>query len=438
MTAISMRFRTLEEWLRWQEGLHPHSIDLGLERVSAVATDLGLARFNCPVVTVGGTNGKGSCVALLEAMLVAGDYRVGTFTSPHLVRYNERIKIRGRLATDDELIDAFARIDAARGDRSLTFFEFNALAALLLFQRETLDAVLLEVGLGGRLDAVNIVDADVALLTSVALDHCEWLGNTVEEIGREKAGIFRAGRPAVFGTAAMPQSVFAAAHALGAQLRIPGIDFHFRTATDRWEWADRNWRLQDLPLPALAGQRQPANAAAAIASLSALRDRLPLEAAAVARGLREVTLRGRFEVVQGEPQWILDVAHNAEATELLATNLRALPANGRTLAVVGVLRDKDAAALIAPLLPIVDQWIAAGTSGPRGMSATELRARAAPRLDNHCIEAADIAEACRIARTEARACDRIVVFGSFQTVGPALEWLERESSPSAILARRGR
>ena len=433
-----MRFRTLDDWLRWQEGLHPRSIDLGLERVHEVAADLGLGQFKCPVVTVGGTNGKGSCVALLEAMLFAAGYRVGAFMSPHLVRYNERIRVSGRLATDDELIDAFARIDAARGNRSLTFFEFNTLAALQLFQRESLDAVLLEVGLGGRLDAVNIVDADVALLTSVALDHCEWLGNTVEEIGREKAGIFRAGRPAVLGSAAMPQSVFAAAHALGAQLRIPGIDFHFRTATDSWEWADRQWRLHDLPLPALAGQRQPANAAAAIAALSALRSRLPIEAGAIARGLREVRLKGRFEAVPGDPQWILDVAHNLEAAELLATNLRTLPSSGRTLAVVGVLRDKDAAALVAPLLPLVDQWIAAGTSGPRGMSAAELRARSAPRLDNHCLEAADIAEACRIARSEARAGDRIVVFGSFQTVGPALEWLERESSPSAILARRGR
>jgi len=432
-----MRFRTLEEWLRWQDSLHPRSIDLGLERVSGVAEDLGLAPFKCPVVTVGGTNGKGSCVALLEAMLVSGGYRVGSFTSPHLVRYNERIRIGGRLVTDDELIDAFARIDGARGERSLTFFEFNTLAALYLFQREALDAVLLEVGLGGRLDAVNIVDADVALLTSVALDHCEWLGYTVEEIGREKAGIIRAGHPAVLGSAAMPKSVFAAAHALGVRLKIPGVDFHFRSAADHWEWADHDWRLRDLPLPALAGERQLANAAAAIAVLSALRGRLPIESDAIAPGLRDVRLRGRFEVVPGEPQWILDVAHNPEAAELLAANLRALPASGRTVAVVAVLKDKDAAALIAPLLPLVDLWIAAGTSGPRGMSAAELRARAAPRLDHHCREAADIAEACQIARAEASAADRIVVYGSFQTVGPALEWLERESSPSAILARRG-
>jgi dihydrofolate synthase/folylpolyglutamate synthase len=390
------------------------------------------------VITVGGTNGKGSCVALLEAMLGAGGYRVGTFTSPHLVRYNERIRIAGRLATDAELMDAFARIEAVRGDHSLTFFEFNTLAALLLFQSLPLDAVVLEVGLGGRLDAVNIVDSDVAVLTSVSLDHCDWLGNTVEDIGREKSGIFRPGRPAVLGSAAMPQSVFAAAHALGTVLRIPGIDFTFRTHARHWEWADRETKLRDLPLPALAGGQQPANAAAAIAALRELRDRLPLEPAAIARGLREVRLRGRFEIVGGDPQWILDVAHNPEAAAVLAENLRALPAARRTFAVVGILKDKDAPALVAPMLPLVDQWIVASTSGPRGQSAAELRARCAPRLDRHCTEAGGISEACEIARGEAHAGDRVVVYGSFQTIGPALEWVERSLQPSAILARRGR
>jgi dihydrofolate synthase / folylpolyglutamate synthase len=433
-----MHFDTLEGWLRWQETLHPRTIDLGLERVKQVATALGLTAFRCPVITVAGTNGKGSCVALLEAMLSAGSYRVGTFTSPHLVSYNERIRIAGRLATDQELMDAFARIEAARGDRTLTFFEFNTLAALLLFQSIPLDVVVLEVGLGGRLDAVNIVDADVALLTSVALDHCDWLGNTVEEIGREKSGIFRPGRPAVLGSAAMPQSVFAAAHALGTPLRIPGIDFTFRTHAQRWEWADRETKLRDLTLPALAGAQQPANAAAAIAVLRELRERLPLEPAAIARGLREVRLHGRFEIMSGDPQWILDVAHNPEAAAVLAENLGALPASGRTFAVVGILKDKDAPALIAPLLPLVDQWIVASTTGPRGQSAAELRARCAPHLDRHCSEADSVPEACEIARREAHAGDRVIVYGSFQTIGPALEWLERSRQPSAILARRRR
>ena len=433
-----MRFRALDDWLRWQENLHPHSIDLGLERVQQVAADLGLAPFVCPVVTVGGTNGKGSCVALLEAMLAAGGLRVGTFTSPHLVHYNERIRIAGRLATDEELMAAFERIEAVRGERSLTFFEFNTLAALQLFQSQPLDAVVLEVGLGGRLDAVNIVDADVALLTSIALDHCEWLGNTVEDIGREKAGIFRAGRPAVLGSADMPRSVFAAAHALGTPLRVPGVDYRFRTFADHWEWVSRDLQLPKLPLPALAGRQQPGNAAAAVAVLAELGTRLPLDARAIARGLRGVRLQGRFEVRASDPPWILDVAHNPQATEQLAENLRALPAKGRTLAVVGVLKDKDAPALIAPLLAHVDIWFTVATSGPRGMTGAELRARCAPRLSARCFEAASVFEGCAMAQREALPGDRVVVFGSFQTVGPALEWLERAASSSAILARRGR
>ncbi len=433
-----MRFRALDDWLRWQEGLHPHSIDLGLERVQQVAADLGLAPFACPVITVGGTNGKGSCVALLEAMLAAGGLRVGTFTSPHLVHYNERIRIAGRLASDEELMQAFERIEAVRGERSLTFFEFNTLAALQLFQSAPLDAVVLEVGLGGRLDAVNIVDADVALLTSVALDHCEWLGDTLEDIGREKAGIFRAGRPAVLGSTDMPRSVFAAAHALGTLLRVPGIDYRFRILADHWEWSSRDLQLPELPLPALAGRQQPGNAAAAVAVLAELRTLLPLDARAIAHGLRTVRLPGRFEVRAGDPQWILDVAHNPQAAEELAENLRALPAKGRTLAVVGVLKDKDAPALIAPLLPHVDTWFAAATSGPRGMTGAELRARCAPRLNARCVEAASVFEGCAMAQREALPGDRVVVFGSFQTVGPALEWLERAASSSAILARRGR
>ena len=433
-----MRFDTLEEWLCWQDNLHPRSIDLGLERVQQVAADLGLGPFLCPVITVGGTNGKGSCVALLEAILEARGVRVGTFTSPHLVRYNERVRIAGRLASDEELMQAFERIDAARGERSLTFFEFNTLAALQLFQSHPLDAVVLEVGLGGRLDAVNIVDADVAVLTSVALDHREWLGDTLEQIGREKAGIFRASRPAVLGSADMPQSVFAAAEALGTPLRVPGVDFTFHVSADHWEWRSRELRLTELPLPALRGQQQPGNAAAALAALAELRTRLPFDAGAIARGLRAVRLPGRFDVKAGDPQWILDVAHNPQAAAVLAENLRALPATGRTLAVVGVLRDKDVPALIAPLWPHVDLWFAATTSGPRGMTSAELRQRCAPQLDTRCIDAASVPEACSMARHEALPGDRIVVFGSFQTVGPALQWLERAASSSAILAHRKR
>ena len=429
-----MRFTTLQAWLDWQERLHPRSIDLGLERVRAVADRLHLRRFSCPVITVGGTNGKGSCVALLESMLAASGYRVATFTSPHLVRYNERIRLAGREVEDAELIDAFERIDQARADSSLTFFEFNTLAALLLFQRERFDAVLLEVGLGGRLDAVNVVDADVAVLTSVGLDHCDWLGPTLEEIGREKAGIFRAGRPAILGSSTLPRSVYDAARASGAELRVPGVDYRYFLDGSTWCWEGSGLTFDGLPQPALAGRHQVINAAAALAALAELRKSLPLSFEQIAAGLKQVRLRGRFEVIEGNPEWILDVAHNPAAAELLALNLRDRPRSGRILAIVGILADKDVPGVIGPLLPEVDVWIATSIAGARGVTATELTQRCgdSARLWH---ETSSVEEACELAARLAAPADRILVFGSFHTVGPAIEWLARASASSAILAR---
>ena len=429
-----MRFATLQEWLGWQEQLHPRSIDLGLERVCAVADRLRARTFRCPVITVAGTNGKGSCVALIESVLGAAHYRVATFTSPHLVRYNERIRLAGREVTDGELIEAFERIEQARGDSSLTFFEFNALAALLLFQQEPFDAVVLEVGLGGRLDAVNIIDADVAVLTSVGFDHCDWLGATLEEIGREKAGIFRAGRPAVLGNRSMPRSVFESARAVGAKLRIPGVDYRYAIDGPVWHWEGRGRVVAGLPLPNLPGRQQIENAATALAALAETNERLPLSSEQAVAGLRSAHLRGRFEVVQGNPEWILDVAHNPAASEVLAGNLRDRPRSGRTLAIVGILADKDAAGVVRPLLPEVDIWIATSLPGVRGATAAELKQRCGEAA-RHWHEAASVAEACEFAMRLAAPADRIVVLGSFHTVGPAIEWLARPSASSAILAR---
>lgn len=429
-----MRFTTLQAWLDWQERLHPRSIDLGLERARAVGQRLRLGGFTCPVITVGGTNGKGSCVALLEAALAAGGYQVATFTSPHLVLYNERIQLAGRYASDAELMDAFERIDQARGESSLTFFEFNALAALLLFQQDRFDAVLLEVGLGGRLDAVNLIDPQVAVLTSVGLDHCEWLGTTLEEIGREKAGIFRTGRPAVLGSAAMPRTVFETAEALSAELRVPGVDYRYAVQGGEWQWQGRGRSLTRLPLPALAGRQQVVNAATMLATLAELKERLPLSFDQIAAGLRQVRLRGRFEVIAGDPEWILDVAHNPDAAQLLAINLRDRPRSGRTIAIVGILADKDAPGVVAPLLPEVDAWIAISLPGPRGVAAAELRHRCG-EVARSWLDAASVAEACELATNLAAPADRIVVFGSFHTVGPAIEWLARAAPSSAILGR---
>jgi dihydrofolate synthase/folylpolyglutamate synthase len=429
-----VRFATLQEWLGWQEQLHPRSIDLDLERVRAVAERLALRSLRCPVITVGGTNGKGSCVAFLESILTAAAYRVGTFTSPHLVRYNERIRLAGREVTDAELIAAFERIDAARGDTSLTFFEFNTLAALFLFQQERFDALVLEVGLGGRLDAVNIVDPDVAVLTSVGLDHCDWLGTTLEAIGREKAGIFRPGRPAVLGSRDMPESVFETARTLGAELRVPGVDYRCAVDGEVWHWQGREQTLNNLPLPHLAGRQQLANAATALAALAELRTRLPLASDHVATGVRQVRLRGRFEIVKGNPEWILDVAHNPAAAEILAQGLRDHPRAGRTLAIIGILADKDAAGVVKPLQPEVDTWIATSVASARGVSAAEFKERVGAAAQSWQ-EAASVTAACELALTLAAPADRIVVFGSFHTVGPAIEWLARPPVSSAILAR---
>lgn len=430
----AVRFQTLEGWLDWQERLHPRAIDLGLERVREVADRLELRSFECPVITIGGTNGKGSCVALLEAMLTAGGYRVATFTSPHLVRYNERIRLAGRRVTDAELIDVFERIDGARGSSSLTFFEFNTLAALLLFQREPFDAAVLEVGLGGRLDAVNVIDADVAVLSSIGLDHTDWLGATLADIGREKAGIFRADRPAVLGSEAMPTSVIDAAQAVGARLSMPGRDYRYVVSDSRWNWFGRDTAFEDLPLPALAGRQQVGNAATALAALAELHEKLPLSFNQVADGLRRVRLRGRFEVIAGEPEWILDVAHNPDAAEILALNLRDRSGPGASIAIVGVLGDKDAPGVVKPLLSEIDTWIATGLTGPRGVTAAELKRRCG-EVAGGWIEATDVNEACERASRLAAPADRIVVFGSFHTVGPAIEWLARPARSAAILAR---
>lgn len=414
--------RPLAAWLERQERSHPNAIDLGLARVREVARRLELLAPRHPVITVGGTNGKGSTVAFLDSILRAAGRRCGRFTSPHLTRYNERICIEGEEARDEDLIASFERIDAARGEITLTFFEYNALAALDRFARAQVDVALLEVGLGGRLDATNIVDADVAVVTSIGIDHVEWLGRSVEEIGREKAGIFRAGRPAVLGSAQMPRSIFAAIESLGARAVLPGQHFQVHERAQEWDFSCGELSLRGLPRPALAGNQQLANAAAALAALTSSEFAADLSRANVARGLREVKIRGRFQRVPGEVEWVLDVAHNLPAAQGLRVDLATLPPARRTIAVCGVLADKDIAGITAELAPAIDAWVLAGLTGPRALATAELAARLPPealviaRFD-------EVAAACHAAREAAQAGDRIVVFGSFLTVGPALEFL---------------
>lgn len=424
--------RSLDEWLRLQESVHPSSIDLGLERVAAVAQALGLSAPPFRVITVAGTNGKGSVAALAESVLRARGVRTGLFTSPHLVRYNERIQVAGEMSGDRELIAAFERIEAARGAITLTFFEYNTLAALEVFTRRAVEVAVLEVGLGGRLDATNLVAADVAVLVSVGLDHLDWLGDSLESIGAEKAGIFRSGRPAVLGSADMPASVFAALDKLGARALIAGRDFNWEAAASSWSYRAPGITLTGLSPPGLAGSIQYRNAATALAAVGALAGtvRLPgvLDTRTVNAALAAVRLPGRLQIVPGPVEWVLDIAHNEPAARVLAGHLRERPlapgsaAAGRTLAVVGVLADKDAAGIAAALAPLIDHWIVCALPGVRGGSAGELAWRL--KLEPEKITLADsVVRGCELARAHSRPGDRVVVFGSFHTVGPALEWL---------------
>jgi dihydrofolate synthase / folylpolyglutamate synthase len=430
-----VRFQSLADWLAWQETLHPNPIDLGLERLQRTLDSLGWRRPECPVITVAGTNGKGSCVALLARILAEAGHRVGTFTSPHLLRYNERIAVGGAEVSDEALMAAFERIDAARGDDTLTFFEFNAAAALLIFADAQLDAVVLEVGLGGRLDAVNVVDADVALVTSIDLDHCDWLGRDRETIGREKAGIFRAGRPAIFGARDMPASIGEYARHIGADLQQLGRDFDWVAVGHGWNWRGRSSEQRDLPAPALHGEIQYDNAAAVLAALDTLEPRLRVSRPAIDRGLLTVRLPGRFQIVRqrspGAVEWILDVAHNPAAARALAAQLAAKKSGGRTIAVCGVLADKDIEGIVTELQGSFDAWVIVGLHGARALTPDALAARVRATGANVEAVAADVVAGCQAADALAQPGDRVVVFGSFLTVGPALEMLAGQSQAKA-------
>jgi dihydrofolate synthase/folylpolyglutamate synthase len=419
------RFATLAEWLAWQETLHPTEIDLGLERIAAVARDLGLLTPACHVITVAGTNGKGSSVALLEAILRAAGYRVGTYTSPHLLRYNERIHFDGAMVSDAQLCAAFAQVDTARGERSLTYFEFGTLAALLLFSGADLQVMVLEVGLGGRLDAVNILDADVALVTAIDIDHSAWLGNDRDSIGREKAGIFRTGRPAVCGDPDPPASLPAAAQALGAHWYGRDGAFGYRSGERDWSWWGHEREYPHLPLPALAGAHQLDNAAAVLQALACLEDRLPVSRAALEQGLQDVRLPGRFQRLPGPVERVLDVAHNPQGGRVLARTLAREPVTGRTRLVLGMLADKDVAAFVAALAPRVDHWYLGGLDIPRGLAAQALWQRLADQVpQGQATLTEDVPGAYRAAMAEARPGDRVVVCGSFHTVAAVMAILE--------------
>ncbi len=413
----------LSDWLAHCERLHPKTMELGLERVAEVAQRLQL-RFGCPVVTVAGTNGKGSTCAMLEAIALQAGWRTGLYTSPHLVRFEERCRIGGEMAQAAALVPHFARVEAARGDTALTYFEFTTLAILSLMAASALDVAILEVGLGGRLDAVNVIDTDCAVITSIDLDHQAWLGNDRESIGREKAGILRAGRPAVVSDPVPPQSVIDRATELGADLWLLGRDFNFAGDKQQWGWAGRGRRYPGLAYPALRGANQLINASGVLAALSALRDRLPVTAQAIRSGLALVELPGRFQMVPGQPVLVLDVAHNPHSVAALAANLDAMGFYPTTHAVFGAMADKDTGAMLRKLEPLVDCWYFTDLPTPRAEPAHRLQARW-QALNTRREVAASTHDsppaALAAAVAAADPADRILVFGSFFTVGGVLE-----------------
>ena len=423
------RSAALEDWLQRLETLHPKKIDLGLERIGQVLERLSMRTPPYRTIAIAGTNGKGSCVALLEGLYLAGGYRVGAFTSPHLWRFNERICVDGAPADSESIVEQFQCIDRARGEISLSYFEFSTVAALLHFARSGVDVALLEVGLGGRLDAVNAVDADASLITSIGLDHQAWLGTTREAIGHEKAGIMRHARPAVVAARDPPASVLAHADRVGADLRRLGADFEFDINADSWVFRSGSDVVRGLPFPGFGGGEQIANAAGCLALVDALHASISPGREAWRQGIGNARLYGRLDEREiGGVRWIFDVAHNAAAAAELADALRRRPVTGSTLAVVAMMDDKDHEGVIAPLRTLVDRWLVTRAGGARGAQPDALAAVVGPEgAASICI---DVAAACGQARRLAGQGDRVVVFGSFYLVGPAMSALGLYSDAS--------
>lgn len=414
----------LKGWLAWQESLHPKDIELGLERCRAVAGRMALLPPRYTVITVAGTNGKGSTVAMLDSIYRHAGYTVATYTSPHLLRYNERIKIDNHPATDERICRAFARVEAARQDVPLTFFEFGTLAALAIFGEEPPDIAILEVGMGGRLDAVNIVDADVAVIATLDIDHVEWLGSTREAIAREKAGIMRRGRPAVCSDPQVPYSLIETARNLGAELELLGQSFHFVDDNDCWTWWSGDMVLDHLPKPSLTGGYQLRNASGVLKAVACLQARHPVARETIALGLTQTELRGRFQRIPGDIEFILDVAHNAQAMEYFTATLMTLPPAANTHAILGMLRTKDHYRAMHTLSKVVAHWHLASVTARHGASSADLLETWQGLEIRKPATAYDSVEAAYAgARTSARPGDRVIVVGSFVTVGDVLRLL---------------
>ncbi len=413
----------LSDWLARLETLSPVEIDLGLERVTRVLDRLVLSR-PATVLHVGGTNGKGSSVAMLESLFHASGACVGAFTSPHVRRYNERIRVAGEEAQDDQIVSAFERIEAVREDEALTYFEYGTLAAIVVFAEAGVDTAILEVGMGGRLDAVNAVEPDAGIITNIALDHCDWLGDDVEAIASEKAGIMREHKPIVFASRDLPQAIAKTAATVGARLIAAGRDYDWSVDDSTWSWRGAEHRLDALAMPSLPGEHQLANAAGVLALIEALGRRDLLQTRGVNACLTRLRLQGRMQSIAADPRWLFDVAHNPAAAEALGKVLRADPRGQKTVAIIATLDDKDVEGIAAPLASCVSDWIAVTADSPRAIGASELARRVANTVGAACLVAESLDEALERAEELTDPSDRILVTGSFYLVGPALQRLQ--------------
>ena len=427
MNASTPRFDTLADWLKWQEGLHFTSIELGLSRCTAVAKELGLLTPPFEVISVAGTNGKGSSVTMLNNILSAAGYKTGAYMSPHLIRYNERIRVAGLEIDDQTICESFERIDQARGNISLTFFEFGTLAALDVFHQQEIDIAILEVGLGGRLDAVNILDANVSLVTCIALDHEYWLGKDRESIAREKAGIYRSARPAICSDPNPPHTLIDYADEINADLKLLNRDFHYNSHADNWDWYCGGHSYKGLPKPCHYSEHQLTNASGVLMAVQSLPDSFLVKEEAIHEGLSQFQLAGRFQRLSGEPEIILDVAHNQQAATILANSLSELPNQGDTYVIIGMLSDKDHTAVFTELGRIASSWHIVELDSPRATETNVLldglkalnNTKPVSTFENMGGAFAEVIQ-------QAKAGDRILITGSFLTVGAAINVLTSE------------
>ena len=422
-------FSTLAQWLGWLETLSPNEIDLGLERVAEVLQRLPAGRPG-RIIHIAGTNGKGSSAAMLEALYLQRNDSVGCYTSPHVHRYNERIRVAGEAASDLQIMRAFEQVEAARKDVVLTYFEYGTLAALCVFEAASTDTIILEIGLGGRLDAVNAIEPGGGIITNVSVDHVAWLGSDIDSIAFEKAGILRSGKPFVYASEEIPQPVLDHAREVGAELLLAGRDYHFRTDdAGGWVFAGQQMEIHGLQKPALPGAIQIQNAAGVLALVEALGDEELLNAATINAAFSSVQLPGRLQRVDRKHSWVLDVAHNRGAAEVLAQALATDMAMQNLTCIAGVLGDKVISDIIEPLLPFVDNWIAVTAASPRGIPAADLAGVIANLSGKPCLIADSIEKACQ--ESDAESDGPVLVTGSFFTVGPALAWLANNSRQDA-------